>query len=607
MEDFIFTGEDLLNSILCVNENKTSDKSSKNLPIREYSLGILRGNGKQRIEAVSKRLAHTLFTLSANEACLSLLSEEFKKTNEFQKPMDFFEKYITTDSFPSQGDKVILKLPITEFSIRNRSIAFIIYMLTSFYHINKLHEYISPIYRSSSGDVLKIKNQQLYDRYIDDLLLSTILSTLNFIVDCNGDEKGDYRDEIAKIYNDNLDIYKKLLSRSEENINSQILISIDKEYKSNNLFESKIMYNQENDAVKTLKLSSIFSNLSQIEIENILYIIKFLFIGKLLDEENDTALKSIFATTKISVINRQHTIESMININYIVKEKFCDSLTNINNESLKLLENLSDSYSNPFYSDKSYSILKRNINSSLKEIKNYKPKYELLKKLINDIDTYISDFDNINLAGYTHTISLYNLNRLIPYIDQVLELQNEVKKKLNELKKIIPQLEFTKIPVQADNLIKKLKRYWDEYTNILNNFKIELDAIFLPLLALKSDNNIKNVILFDNEFSKVGVKDMPGYYENWDILKPTINMIAEAEKKYKETFKNYYKNKITKESRIKIYKRLINIEDYINQFHIVYYNKGIKTCYDTLIKTANLPYPDYINFLKSEIPNLKLK
>ena len=607
MEDFIFTGEDLLNSILCVNENKTSDKSSKNLPIREYSLGILRGNGKQRIEAVSKRLAHTLFTLSANEACLSLLSEEFKKTNEFQKPMDFFEKYITTDSFPSQGDKVILKLPITEFSIRNRSIAFIIYMLTSFYHINKLHEYISPIYRSSSGDVLKIKNQQLYDRYIDDLLLSTILSTLNFIVDCNGDEKGDYRDEIAKIYNDNLDIYKKLLSSSEENINSQILISIDKEYKSNNLFESKIMYNQENDAVKTLKLSSIFSNLSQIEIENILYIIKFLFIGKLLDEENDTALKSIFATTKISVINRQHTIESMININYIVKEKFCDSLTNINNESLKLLENLSDSYSNPFYSDKSYSILKRNINSSLKEIKNYKPKYELLKKLINDIDTYISDFDNINLAGYTHTISLYNLNRLIPYIDQVLELQNEVKKKLNELKKIIPQLEFTKIPVQADNLIKKLKRYWDEYTNILNNFKIELDAIFLPLLAVKSEYNIKNVILFDNEFSKVGVKDMPGYYENWDILKPTINMIAEAEKKYKETFKNYYKNKITKESRIKIYKRLINIEDYINQFHIVYYNKGIKTCYDTLIKTANLPYPDYINFLKSEIPNLKLK
>lgn len=607
MKDFIFTGEDLLNSILCVNENKTSDKSSKNLPIREYSLGILRGNGKQRIEAVSKRLAHTLFTLSANEACLSLLSEEFKKTNEFQKPMDFFEKYITTDSFPSQGDKVILKLPITEFSIRNRSIAFIIYMLTSFYHINKLHEYISPIYRSSSGDVLKIKNQQLYDRYIDDLLLSTILSTLNFIVDCNGDEKGDYRDEIAKIYNDNLDIYKKLLSSSEENINSQILISIDKEYKSNNLFESKIMYNQENDAVKTLKLSSIFSNLSQIEIENILYIIKFLFIGKLLDEENDTALKSIFATTKTSVINRQHTIESMININYIVKEKFCDSLTNINNESLKLLENLSDSYSNPFYSDKSYSILKRNINSSLKEIKNYKPKYELLKKLINDIDTYISDFDNINLVGYTHTISLYNLNRLIPYIDQVLELQNEVKKKLNELKKIIPQLEFTKIPVQADNLIKKLKRYWDEYTNILNNFKIELDAIFLPLLALKSDNNIKNVILFDNEFSKVGVKDMPGYYENWDILKPTINMIAEAEKKYKETFKNYYKNKITKESRIKIYKRLINIEDYINQFHIVYYNKGIKTCYDTLIKTANLPYPDYINFLKSEIPNLKLK
>lgn len=607
MEDFIFTGEDLLNSILCVNENKTSDKSSKNLPIREYSLGILRGNGKQRIEAISKRLAHTLFTLSTNEACLSLLSEEFKKTNEFQKPMDFFEKYITTDSFPSQGDKVILKLPITEFSIRNRSIAFIIYMLTSFYHINKLHGYISPIYRGSSGDVQKIKNQQLYDRYIDDLLLCTILSTLNFIVNYNEDEKGDCRDEIAKIYNNNLGIYKKLLSNSEENINSQILMSIDKEYKSNNLFESKIVYNQENDAVKTLKLSSIFSNLSQIEIENILYIIKFLFIGKLLDEENDTALKSIFATTKTSVINREHTIGSTINIHYRVKEGFCDSLTNINNESLKLLENLSDSYSNPFYSDKSYSILKKNIDNSLKEIKNYKPEYELLKNLINDIDKYISDFGKINLAGYTHTISLYNLNRLIPYIDQVIELQSEVNKKLNELKKMIPQLEFTKTPVKADNLIKKLKKYWVEYTHTLKNFKIELDAIFLYLLAFKSDNNIKNVILFDNELSKVGVQDMPDYYEGWDILKPTINMIAEAEKKYKETFESHYKNKITKESRIEIYKRLINIEDYINQFHIVYYNKDIRTYYDILIETANLPYSDYINFLKSEIPNVKLK
>ena len=40
MEDFIFTGEDLLNSILYVNENKTTDKNSPNSQRREYSLGI---------------------------------------------------------------------------------------------------------------------------------------------------------------------------------------------------------------------------------------------------------------------------------------------------------------------------------------------------------------------------------------------------------------------------------------------------------------------------------------------------------------------------------------------------------------------------------------
>lgn len=603
MEDFIFTGEDLLNSILYVNENKTTDKNSPNSQRREYSLGILRGNGKQRIGTVSKRLAHTLFTLSTNEACLDLLSEEFKQTNEFHKPMDFFEKYITTDSFPSQGDKVVLKLPITEFSIRNRSIAFIIYMLTSFYHINKLHNYITLV----DNEVIKIKNNQIYDKYIDDLLLCTILSTLNIIINSSDNKNNDYRDKIAEVYNNNLGIYKKLLSNSEENISNQTLISIDKEYRANNLFESIIVHNQMNDAVKTLKLSSKFSNLSQIEIENILYIIKFLFIGKLLDIENDKDLKNIISVSKNSVIRQEHTLGEIIDTLYYEKEEFCDYLTDTNNESLKILEKLLDNYSVSFYPNESYSILKNNIANSINAMKNYKPKIEELKRLINAIDKYQSDFDKINIPGYLHIMSFYNLNRLIQDIEPVIELLAKMNNTINKLKKTISQLELTKIPVQANNLIKKLKNNWDKYTSTLTEFKIEFDTIFLPLLGFNSDNNLKKIPLFDNELSKVAAKGMFENYENWNILTPTRNTLHEVEEKYKKIVADHYKTEITKESGITIYKKLVDIEDYISQFHIVYYNKYINTYYNNLIKTAKLPYLDYIIFFKSEIPNLKFK
>ena len=603
MEDFIFTGEDLLNSILYVNENKTTDKNSPNSQRREYSLGILRGNGKQRIGTVSKRLAHTLFTLSTNEACLDLLSEEFKQTNEFHKPMDFFEKYITTDSFPSQGDKVVLKLPITEFSIRNRSIAFIIYMLTSFYHINKLHNYIALV----DNEVIKIKNNQIYDKYIDDLLLCTILSTLNIIINSSDNKNNDYRDKIAEVYNNNLGIYKKLLSNSEENISNQTLISIDKEYRANNLFESIIVHNQMNDAVKTLKLSSKFSNLSQIEIENILYIIKFLFIGKLLDIENDKDLKNIISVSKNSVIRQEHTLGEIIDTLYYEKEEFCDYLTDTNNESLTILEKLLDNYSVSFYPNESYSILKNNIANSINAMKNYKPKIEELKRLINAIDKYQSDFDKINIPGYLHIMSFYNLNRLIQDIEPVIELLAKMNNTINKLKKTISQLELTKIPVQANNLIKKLKNNWDKYTSTLTEFKIEFDTIFLPLLGFNSDNNLKKIPLFDNELSKVAAKGMFENYENWNILTPTRNTLHEVEEKYKKIVADHYKTEITKESGITIYKKLVDIEDYISQFHIVYYNKYINTYYNNLIKTAKLPYLDYIIFFKSEIPNLKFK
>ena len=167
-------------------------------------------------------------------------------------------------------------------------------------------------------------------------------------------------------------------------------------------------------------------------------------------------------------------------------------------------------------------------------MKNYKPKIEELKRLINAIDKYQSDFDKINIPGYLHIMSFYNLNRLIQDIEPVIELLAKMNNTINKLKKTISQLELTKIPVQANNLIKKLKNNWDKYTSTLTEFKIEFDTIFLPLLGFNSDNNLKKIPLFDNELSKVAAKGMFENYENWNILTPTRNTLHEVEEKYKK-------------------------------------------------------------------------
>ena len=91
-------------------------------------------------------------------------------------------------------------------------------------------------------------------------------------------------------------------------------------------------------------------------------------------------------------------------------------------------------------------------------MKNYKPKIEELKRLINAIDKYQSDFDKINIPGYLHIMSFYNLNRLIQDIEPVIELLAKMNNTISKLKKTISQLELTKIPVQANNLIKKIKK-----------------------------------------------------------------------------------------------------------------------------------------------------
>ena len=602
MDDFIFTGEDLLNSILYVNENKTRDNiSSKS--IREFSLGVLRGNGKQRVEAVSKRLAHTLFTLSTNEYCLDLLSKEF------EKPMDFFENCITTDVFPSQGDEVKLKISITEFSIKNRSIAFIIYMLTSFYHINKLHNNILPDNGDLANTKMKLKNQQLYDRYIDDLLLCTILSTLNYAINpAKNENTHDFRDEIINRYNNSIETYTKLIRESEENLNYQPLISREKEYKNNNLLESCLIHNPENDATKSLKWSSIFSDLSNSEIEDILSIIKFLFIGTLLSVEDTQSLKNYFMVTKDNIIEKKYELDTELKHQYIIHQKFFESFCSNHkncNEALYTLFNSNINISNLQWNT---FVLRTNIEYNYTILKTYRTGLRNLYDFHKNLNDFTADIKkiNFNIIPYANPEIFMTTSILTHTLIKIEELCTQLRDSLTEIKKYLVTIELTKNPKQLKVTKNNIRNSWKTYAGTLVFLKKECEFYFRIATKVTSYYDVTETLsVYQDEFHKYYIKKLSN--TKVDILLPTMLELDYIEKIYKNIYIEFSEKKAKNNLKVSMYKKLVNIEDFINQFHIVYYNEDIKTHYDSIIKTANLPYSDYINFLKSEIPNVKLK
>lgn len=603
MENFIFTGEDLLNSILRVNENKTNS-------IREYSLGVLRGNGPKGVETVSKRLAHTLFTLSTNEHCLNLLSEEFKHTNEFEKPMDFFEKYITTDTFPSQDDEVKLKVNTIKFSIKNRPIAFIIYMLTSFYHINKLHNNILPSNDNPDHAKMKLKNQQIYDRYIDDLLLCTILSALDYII--NPTKNGnDSRHEIVNRYNKSIEKYTKLIKKSDETLSYQPLISKDKEYKENNLLESCLTHNPENDATKTLKLSSIFSNLSGSEIEDILLIIKFLFIGTLLSDEDAQSLKNYFMLTRQNIIEKKYELDEVLKHQSIIHQKFLESFcSNHKNcyEALNALFNSSVNISNLQWNT---FVLRTNIEYNYTILHEYKNGLKNLSNFHKNLNDFTADIKKIgfNIIPYGNHEIFMTTSILAPTLNKIEELCKKLTTLLSEIKKLLVTIELTKIPKDLETTKNNILNSWNIHNGTLELLKKELRFYFHIITKVNAYYNVNEPFsIYLDEFHKYITEFMPN--TEIDILLPAKLQLEYIEKIYINVCSEFYNKKTTNDFKVSIYKKLINVEAYINQFHVIYYNEDIPTYYRNIIKTAeltDLPDLPYLKFFKSKIPNLKLK
>ena len=192
MEDFIFTGEMLLNSILFIREdriNNTLKKEDPNyninnrrVPVRKPKItdeyirtATIGPDSSIHKKHISKRLAHSLYALYTNTKCRRLLGD------------DFFSNYIDIkDTEVSEKPKFSLKFNLSEFKIHNKSVAFIIYLLSSFHYINNLvyyhTEYKDDNYRARTK---YNKNYFLYPRIIDNFLLHSILTVLKLVNDDN--------------------------------------------------------------------------------------------------------------------------------------------------------------------------------------------------------------------------------------------------------------------------------------------------------------------------------------------------------------------------------------------------------------------------------------
>ena len=279
MEDFIFTGDDLLHSILFIREdriNNTLKEEDLNYNINnrrdsirkpkisdEYiRIATIGSDTNIHKKHVSKRLAHSLYALYTNMKCRRLLGD------------DFFFHYIDIENTEvSEKPKFSLRFSLSEFKVYNKSVAFVIYLLSSFHFINNLVYY----HTEYKGDSLRArtkynKNYFLYPRIIDNFLLHSILTVLKLVND------GNYSpNSIIKNINEIMKEYNEIFTSYQENAFTSSFLKKDSKIARIYELTTPIKYENTKDEVEFYKLFKQFETFTENEIIDIIEILKTLF------------------------------------------------------------------------------------------------------------------------------------------------------------------------------------------------------------------------------------------------------------------------------------------------------------------------------------------
>ena len=632
MEDFIFTGDDLLHSILFIREdriNNTLKEEDLNYNINnrrdsirkpkisdEYiRIATIGSDTSIHKKHTSKRLAHSLYALYTNMKCRRLLGD------------DFFSHYIDIeDTEVSEKPKFSLRFSLSEFKVYNKSVAFVIYLLSSFHYINNLVYYHTEYKGDSFRARTKYnKNYFLYPRIIDNFLLHSILTVLKLVND------GNYSPiSIIENINKIMKEYHGIFTSYQEN--TFISSYLKKDSKISRIYEltTPIKYEKNKDEIEFYKLFKQFETFTENEIIDIIEILKTLFSNSCpKDQEWEYIEENLFLSkNRLENENSKLINQSSNAINDL--DYFVNNIHDARVEILSRLLTFKDSKTFTIY--KSDNLLK----ALLEEITFFKKTSILINSskdiwlsIIKDIATFSEKAKHLLKDN---TTDQYIFDKIIR--ENYNELNNSLKtdvviKELNNIINDIYRLFLIKEPQDFFNKFNQLEEKINEVLKDIHNIHLGIDNLSLLMHGFYDLNNVWNPnLMYNNELEKHDeIHINSTYYPyNQDSIKEAFKLldlimpnnecydaVCVITRKFTEFIEQKYLSILKKDfntaSKIEIinsYRRLIDCENFISQTKFITYNKNIIDLLDTIKNNNKNINKINIEFFQSKLNELKI-
>lgn len=632
MEDFIFTGDDLLHSILFIREdriNNTLKEEDLNYNINnrrdsirkpkisdEYiRIATIGSDTSIHKKHTSKRLAHSLYALYTNMKCRRLLGD------------DFFSHYIDIeDTEVSEKPKFSLRFSLSEFKVYNKSVAFVIYLLSSFHYINNLVYYHTEYKGDSFRARTKYnKNYFLYPRIIDNFLLHSILTVLKLV------NNGNYSPiSIIENINKIMKEYHEIFTSYQEN--TFISSYLKKDSKISRIYEltTPIKYEKNKDEIEFYKLFKQFETFTENEIIDIIEILKTLFSNSCpKDQEWDYIEENLF----LSKNRLENENSKLINQSFNAIDDLDYFVNNIQDAKVEILSRLLTFKDNKTFTIyKSDNLLKAlleeitffektsiRINSSkdiwLSIIKDIATFSEGAKHLLKDNTTDRYIFDKLARENYNEfnnllktDVVIKNLKKIINSIYELFLIKapqdffnkfNQLEEKINEVLKDINNIHLGIYNLALFmNGFYDLNKVWNP--SLMYNNELEKHAK-IPINSKYFQYNNKSI----KEAFKLLDLTMPNN-ENYDAVCVITRKFTEfIEQKYLSILKKDF-NTASKIEIINTYRRLIDCENFISQTKFITYNKNIINLLDTIKNNNKNINKINIEFFQSKLNELKI-
>ena len=632
MEDFIFTGDDLLHSILFIREdriNNTLKEEDLNYNINnrrdsirkpkisdEYiRIATIGSDTSIHKKHTSKRLAHSLYALYTNMKCRRLLGD------------DFFSHYIDIeDTEVSEKPKFSLRFSLSEFKVYNKSVAFVIYLLSSFHYINNLVYYHTEYKGDSFRARTKYnKNYFLYPRIIDNFLLHSILTVLKLV------NNGNYSPiSIIENINKIMKEYHEIFTSYQEN--TFISSYLKKDSKISRIYEltTPIKYEKNKDEIEFYKLFKQFETFTENEIIDIIEILKTLFSNSCpKDQEWDYIEENLF----LSKNRLENENSKLINQSFNAIDDLDYFVNNIQDAKVEILSRLLT-----FRDNKTFTIYKSDnlLKALLEEITFFEKtsirinsSKDIWLSIIKDIATFSEEAKHLLKDNTTDRYIFDKLAR-----ENYNEFNNLLKTDvvIKNLKKIINsiyELFLIKAPPDFFNKFNQLEEKINEVLKDINNIHLGIYNLALFMNGFYDLNKVWNPsLMYNNELEKHAKIPINSKYfqynnksikeafklldltmpnnENYDAVCVITRKFTEfIEQKYLSILKKDF-NTASKIEIINAYRRLIDCENFISQTKFITYNKNIINLLDTIKNNNKNINKINIEFFQSKLNELKI-